>query len=246
LISGFSFVHNAIDSGYPIVESVRAVQPYVDEVVVVDMESTDDTRHTLDELGCGIIEGVWDCKAGRTLAKAYSLNSECSGDIIIHFEADEVYSDSLIKSIKEMIQQRFENISVLRLQVEQNFQRIRWYPVFVHRVFPKGSTKKIGHTTNLANHHKMLYLKNRGYLWDITNCFRDNWMNRVKKQAELRGDITLNYLMVGEHCNFQVSLTYEQAMLELEQSRWIWTETPLAIPKILKPLVGMTKYEPKL
>jgi hypothetical protein len=33
-ISGFTFIHNAISSGYP----------YVDEMVVVDMQSTDGTR----------------------------------------------------------------------------------------------------------------------------------------------------------------------------------------------------------
>jgi glycosyltransferase involved in cell wall biosynthesis len=213
-ISGFTFGHNLIESGYPIVEAIQAVQPYVDEVVIVDMQSTDDTRKILErkilekidifyrnsikEVPVRIIDGLWGFEAGETLRQAHSKYIECSGDIIIHFEADEVYDDSLIKAVVANIRSGLEDIAVYRLQLEQNFQRCRWYPEPVHRVFSRLShTRKEGHTTDRHELAFTMEPKN-GYLWDITNCFRDNWLNRINKQAQLRGEDP-QYLMESIH-----------------------------------------------
>jgi hypothetical protein len=260
--SGFTFIHNALDSGYPIVEAIRAVQSYVDEVMVVDMQSTDGTRELLEQMvntpvydvyrnkavPLRIIEGEWGNEAGETLRKAHDKYIECSGDVIVHFEADEVYSDSLIRDVMSYVKaSKAEDchISVMRLQLEQNFQRCRWYPEPVHRIFPRFSgVRKVGHTTD--QHEKSFLLREKsGYLWDITNCFRDNWLNRVNKQAELRGEQP-NYLMVGHHCNWDVDLSESDARQWIISGKhWTWTHTPFNIPDILKPLVGVTKYEPK-
>jgi glycosyltransferase involved in cell wall biosynthesis len=260
-ISGFTFIHNAIDSGYPIVEAIQAVRPYVNEIVVVDMESTDNTREILEQLPdtfvspydnnipdipIRIIDGFWGNEAGKTLRQAHSKYVECSGDIIIHFEADEVYDDSLIQGIIANIHSGLEDMAVYRLQLEQNFQRCRWYPEPVHRVFSRLShTHKDGHTTDRYDLAFTMEPKN-GYLWDITNCFRDNWINRIKKQAELRNEEP-KYLMETIHTLLPAITTEREAMHWLYSGKhWRWTNTPFNIPEILKPLVGMTKYEPRL
>jgi hypothetical protein len=124
--SGFTFIHNAIESGYPIVEAIRSVQPFVDDVIVVDMQSTDGIRETLNKLKVRIINGFWGNQAGETLCQAHSLYRRCSGDIIIHFEADEVYEPQLLENIIHLINQGVTDIAVHRLQLEQNFQRCRW------------------------------------------------------------------------------------------------------------------------
>jgi glycosyltransferase involved in cell wall biosynthesis len=245
-ISGFTFIHNALAGGYPIVEAIRSVQPFVDEVIVVDMQSTDGTRELLDKLAVNTIDGFWGNQAGATLRAAHDLYRRCSGDIIIHFEADEVYERDLLENIIHLIDQGVTDIAVHRLQLEQNFQRCRWYPEPVHRVFPRLShTYKEGHTTNRHNQATVLGPEN-GYLWDITNCFRDNWLNRVQQQAELRAS-EVQYLMVGQHCTWNVNLSKNDAEHWLALGRhWKWTSTPFAIPEILKPLVGMVRYEPKI
>jgi glycosyltransferase involved in cell wall biosynthesis len=262
-ISGFTFIHNALEGGYPIVEAIRAVERCVDEIVIVDMQSTDGTREILERLDepfvnksgmvfsrtaeFKIINGHWGNQAGETLRQAHKLYRQCSGDVIIHFEGDEVYETELLDNIIYLIKQGIYDIAVHRIQLEQNFQRCRWYPGDpVHRVFPRTShTRKEGHTTTRHDQATVLGPEN-GYLWDITNCFRDNWMNRVKKQAELRDDKP-QYLMVPIHCTLPANLSEHDAQQWIYGGRhWEWTNTPFAIPEILRPLVGMTKYEAKI
>jgi glycosyltransferase involved in cell wall biosynthesis len=266
-ISGFTFGHNLIDSGYPIVEAIRAIQSYVDEIVFVDMQSTDNTREVLDQLAednasrgsymdilglprhyppIKILEGFWGNQAGETLRQAHSKHIECSGDIIVHFEADEVFDYELIQGVIELIENGQTDIAVYRLQIETNFQRCRWYPEPVHRVFPRlSNTRKEGHTTNRHAQAFVIGPEN-GYLWDITNSFRDNWINRVNKQAELR-NTNPQYLMTPIHALHKVELTEAEAHQWLFSGRhWTWTETPFNIPEILRPLVGVTRYEPKV
>lgn len=261
-ISGFTFIHNAIDGGYPIVEAIRAVQSHVDEVCVVDMQSTDGTKELLKKtdksnaarfLRTGtmypsikIIDGFWGNQAGDTLRQAHNQYRQCSGDIIVHFEADEVYEPRLLENIIHLIKQGVQDIAVHRLQLEQNFQRCRWYPEPVHRIFPRLShARKEGHTTDRHNQATVLGPEN-GYLWDITNCFRDNWLNRINKQAELRNEDP-QYLMVPIHTLHETQLSEADAQNWLYHGRhWTWTETPFNIPEILKSLVGMVKYEARI
>jgi glycosyltransferase involved in cell wall biosynthesis len=255
-ISGFTFIHNALAGGYPIVEAIRSVEPHVDEMVIVDMQSTDGTRELLEEMElkstqdfkCSfrILNGEWGNQAGATLRAAHNLYRQCVGDIIIHFEGDEVYERGLLENIIHLIDQGVTDIAVYRLQLEQNFQRCRWYPEPVHRVFPRLShTRKEGHTTDRHEQATVLGPEN-GYLWDITNCFRDNWLARVEQQAKLRG-AELQYLMTPIHAMLPAEVSEIEAKQWLYAGRhWEWTTTPFNIPEILKPLVGKVKYEPRI
>jgi hypothetical protein len=245
-ISGFTFGHNLIAGGYPFVEAINAIRSYVDNIYVVDMQSTDGTREVLEQLDVNIINGFWGNQAGETLKQAHAMHIYCDGDIVWHFEADEVYDNRLCEVIDYQIRRGYsDNLKVYRLQVEQNFQRIRWYPEPLHRIFPNHSgIIKAGQTTNNHDMSDTLGVEH-GYLWDCTNCFRDNWFNRVNQQAELRNSKP-QYLMAGVHMLNKVEFSEEEVKRFLTWPHWTWRHTPLDIPDILKPLVGMTKYEPIL
>lgn len=246
MISGFTFVHDALTGGYPILEAIQAVVPFVDEMAVVDMQSTDGTRELLEFLSIRIIDGEWGNKAGETLANAHALHKQCEGDIIWHFEADEVYDELLANKIHALITQGHQDISVQRIQIEQNFQRIRWYPHYVHRVFPKGSVIKVGETTDQKDCDDMIYVDAKwGYLWDCCNCFRDNWENRIKKQSELRNGEELNTLYAPEHINLPNHLQLDTSQDYFKNPLWTSEFTPLDIPEILRPLVGQVRYDPQ-
>lgn len=239
-ISAFTFGHNLIDSGYPIIEAIEAVQYYVEEMVFVDMQSTDTTRQVVEALGCRVIDGEWGNRAGETLAAAYALHTECKYDNIWHFEADEVYDDDLAYSVCYEIKTGKKNLAVRRLQVEQNFQRCRWYAEPVHRVFQKGTVHKVGHTTNL-HVGTQVEICERGYLWDCTNCFRDNWLARIEKQAELWNEEP-RFRYVPLHFNQPIELHREQAYYMLAEEHWTFTISPFALPENLMDLVGVTRY----
>jgi len=62
-VSGFSFVRNAVDLYYPVVESIRSALPLCDEFVIAAGDSTDGTTELLRDLRepkLRIIETVWD------------------------------------------------------------------------------------------------------------------------------------------------------------------------------------------
>lgn len=243
-ISGFSFIHNGVEAGYPFVQAIQAVESYVDEMVVVDMQSTDETRSVLAKLDVRILDGTW--VAGmheRCLEANFDLHSRCSYDIIWFFEADEVFSDSLAREVARWIDpEGIEQISVPRLQLEQNFQRCRWYPEYVHRIFSKGTATKAGHTLDYKGSVQRVPTS-AGFLWDLSNCFRDNWLQREKNQAELWGGMH-RYRCVPFHFTMAPveMCTGEPETRLLNQEQWTWMRSPFDLPDSLKSLVGVTDY----
>jgi hypothetical protein len=241
-VSAFTLVHNAIVGGIPVVEAISAVQDYVEEVVVVDMQSTDQTPLLLKKLDCRVLGSPWPHPANPrdTLNYAFELHRECKGETIIFFEADEVYEDRLLQSIRWMLARGHNNLAVWRLQLEQNFQRCRWYPIPVHRVFPKGQGSYIQHPTNCCPDGTYVMPPSAGFLWDISNCFRDNIEGRREAHSEIFG--ATRRLFVPEHFTQPVELSEEQEQKAWGQPCWQWTETPFNIPALLLPLLGVTNY----
>lgn len=257
-ISAFSFVHNALEAGYPIVEAIQAVYPYVDDVLVVDMQSTDGTPELLYQMkgmGVRVVPGLWNPgKAGQCLRDAHELHKLCYYDQIVHFEADEVYSDRLIQRIKGLCNQGKQNLNVWRVQIGQNFQRMRWHPVKVHRVFIRGKVEKgyIGpdgrlmedHTTNVGRKYPVLSPE-FGFLWDCSSTCRDNYMTRARNQAELWGHAT-KYRLAPGHFMWSSEFSEEETIKYLEEPHWTFSRSPFDLPAVLLPLVGKVKYEPEL
>jgi hypothetical protein len=240
-ISAFTFIHNGLSGGFPFVEAIEAVRPYVDEIVAVDIASNDGTERILPQVCNQVLSSTWD---GRdTTPRAFLKHVECAGDIIIFFEADEVYDDRLLGEILWAIEKGHNNLAVWRVQVEQNFQRIREYPRLVHRVFPKGAGTYHIHPTNLPNdpRYDIYHLPpTAGYLWDCCNNFRDNWLPRKQQQADIWGEP--RHLMVAGHFTEPNEISEIEEIDRLQSTHWLSSYTPLAIPAVLRPLLGMTKY----
>lgn len=73
-ISGITFIHNGVEFDYCFEEAIRSMLPVCDEVVVVEAESTDETREVLESIDdpkIRIIEAPW---------KPAPLNSETNTD----------------------------------------------------------------------------------------------------------------------------------------------------------------------
>lgn len=244
-VFGFSMVHNGIRGGYPFAEAIRAVRNAVDGIAVVDMQSDDGTRAVLERLDVAILESHWTAGNGdRVLLDAFALHQYVSGDAFLLFEADEVYDPSLALAVREALEAGHDHVAVHRLQLEQNFQRCRWYPWPTIRGFIKGSSAYIPSYMAKPDPTAVHYVSpDNGFLWDCSNCFRDNWHDREAAQDEIWGK-RQKRRMVAWHFTEPNEISDEEFYTRFQAERWTWTATPFAIPEVLKPHVGKTRYRP--
>ncbi len=229
MITAFSFTHNSVVKGEPFVEAITQIKPFVDEVLIVDMESTDNTRDVLRSLGVRILIST------NNINIAFDRHNEAISEQIIHFYPNEIYAKGLLKEIRELIEIcHGRDISILRLVVEQNFQRVRWYPDYVHRIFRRGTASIKDHTTNKEHLKRMIKVNDTyGYLWAFQDCFLHNWQQLSEDKIRLVPChfIRDNHFETRRACNFP---------------QWKFANTPVDIPLIMRPHVGRVKYNPYL
>ena len=91
-ISCFIISKNEADR---IANTIRSVIPWVDEVVVVDSESTDNTVHVALSEGCRVITQSW---LGFGLQKRFA-EDQCRNHWILNLDADEVVTPALREEI---------------------------------------------------------------------------------------------------------------------------------------------------
>lgn len=121
-ISGFTYVRNGIQLGYPFIPSILSLLPVVDELVVVVGDSDDGTREAIAALKdkkIRIIDSVWDMdlrKDGKVFAQQTNLGlAEITGDWAVHLQVDEVLHESAPARLREYIEKasRHENVDGL-------------------------------------------------------------------------------------------------------------------------------------
>ncbi|MDQ3683426.1 MAG: glycosyltransferase family 2 protein [Bacteroidota bacterium] len=112
-VTGFSFIKNAVQFQYPIVEAIQSILPFCDDVIVVVGNSSDGTRElvaAIDPKKIRIIDSVWDnsLKDGRVLAvetdkafKEISANADwcfyIQGDEVVHEDGYEEIVSAMTK-----------------------------------------------------------------------------------------------------------------------------------------------------
>jgi glycosyltransferase involved in cell wall biosynthesis len=106
-ISGFTFVRNAIDLYYPVVESITSILPICDEFIVAAGDSTDGTTELLRSIGdpkVKIIETVWDKTLVSGASNAQQTNialDACTGDWAFYLQADEVVHEDDLRPVAD-------------------------------------------------------------------------------------------------------------------------------------------------
>jgi hypothetical protein len=108
-VSGFTFIKNAIQFDYPVVEAIRSILPLCDEVVVAVGDSSDDTRTLISNIDpkIRIIDTIWDPslrEGGAVLAdetnKALrSINN--NPDWCFYIQGDEVLHEQYLDTVRE-------------------------------------------------------------------------------------------------------------------------------------------------
>ena len=120
---------------------LNAVHQVADEIIVLDSFSTDQTVEICKEFDVRLIQHEWEGYSG---SKNYA-NSQATHDFILSLDADEVLSEKLIQSIKEIKKTASDNEAYVLKRIT-NFcgKWIRhggWYPDPVMRLWNKNKGK---------------------------------------------------------------------------------------------------------
>jgi glycosyltransferase involved in cell wall biosynthesis len=121
-VSGFTFIRNAVDYDYPIVEAIQSILPLCDEVIVAVGNSEDGTLELIKSIASEgrirIIETVWNDslrEGGRVLAeetdKALAAVSQDS-DWCIYIQGDEVFHDAGYDALKFAMQENLHRTEI--------------------------------------------------------------------------------------------------------------------------------------
>ena len=112
-VAGFTFIRNAVQFDYPIVEAITSILPICDEFVVAVGNSTDNTLQLIESIGSDkikIIHTIWDDnlrKGGVVLAietnKAFEAIS-ADADWTFYIQGDEVVHEKYLDTIYKQMQ----------------------------------------------------------------------------------------------------------------------------------------------
>jgi hypothetical protein len=120
-VSGFSFIRNAIQYDYPIVEAIQSILPLCDEFVIAVGRSEDQTLSLIQSIQSDkirIIETVWDDslrEGGRVLAvetdKALAAIAP-DADWAFYIQGDEVVHEKYLPAIRDAMRTYKDDVQV--------------------------------------------------------------------------------------------------------------------------------------
>jgi glycosyltransferase involved in cell wall biosynthesis len=118
-ISGFTFIRNGVELGFPFEASIRSLLPLVDEFVVVVGKSNDDTLARIHAIGSPkirVIETIWNERmADRGFVYAQQkmiAQFACTGDWAFYLEGDEVVHEAELANIRASVDKHHNNTAV--------------------------------------------------------------------------------------------------------------------------------------
>ncbi|MGQ2981147.1 MAG: glycosyltransferase [Polaromonas sp.] len=118
-ISGFTFIRNGVELGFPFEASIRSLLPLVDEFVVAVGRGSDDTLARVRAIGdpkIRVIETLWNERmADRGFVYAQQkmiAQYACTGDWAFYLEGDEVVHEDDLPAIRASVERHHANPEV--------------------------------------------------------------------------------------------------------------------------------------
>lgn len=115
-ISGFTFIRNGVELGFPFEASIRSLLPLVDEFVVAVGRGNDDTLARVLAIGdpkIRVIETIWNERmADRGFVYAQQkmiAQYACTGDWAFYLEGDEVVHEGELAAIRASVERHHDN-----------------------------------------------------------------------------------------------------------------------------------------
>ena len=118
-ISGFTFIRNGVELGFPFEASIRSLLPLVDEFVIAVGQGSDDTLARVRAIGdpkIRVIETLWNERmADRGFVYAQQkmiAQYACTGDWAFYLEGDEVVHEDDLPAIRASVERHHANPEV--------------------------------------------------------------------------------------------------------------------------------------
>ena len=118
-ISGFTFIRNGVELGFPFEQSIRSLLPLVDEFVIAVGKSSDDTLERVKAIGdpkIRIIETIWNermSNRGFVYAQQKMIAQyACTGDWAFYLEGDEVLHEDELENIQQSLRTHHDNAKI--------------------------------------------------------------------------------------------------------------------------------------
>lgn len=118
-VSGFTFVRNAVELGYPAVQSIKSVLPICDEFVVNVGYSEDGTLELIESIGdpkVKILSTRWNenmQEKGFVYGQQKTIaHYNCTGDWAFYLESDEVVHEDDLQNIHAAMERHLGNPKV--------------------------------------------------------------------------------------------------------------------------------------
>jgi hypothetical protein len=146
-VSGFTFLRNAAQLGYPFIASIRSLLPLVDECIIVVGKSQDNTLDQIQALAeadskIKIIETEWN---PHMTTKGFVYGEQkmigqyaCTGDWAFYLEADEVIHEQDYPAIRAALAKHWRDPRVEALIFDYwhfygNTRTYAWSPAWYRR-----------------------------------------------------------------------------------------------------------------
>lgn len=168
-------------------DCISSILPVVDEVIILDSHSTDNTVKIAKELGTTVLSIKW-----KGYADTKNLgHTEANHDWILSVDADEVLSPELQRSILDVKQAGLQPSMVYKFNRLNNYcgkwiRHAGWYPDTKIRLFQRDNTYWEG------NVHETLHFKSKvkethlkGDLLHYTISTKEDHLNRLIKYNQL-------------------------------------------------------------
>lgn len=136
-----SLVVNTFNEENNLTRCLESIKDFADEIIVVDMHSTDKTRQIAKDFGAKIFE--YDYTRYVEPARNFAL-SKAKGDWILVLDADETIEPELKKLLKETAgDQEINFVEIPRKNIifGKWIKNSRWWPDYLTRFFRKGKIK---------------------------------------------------------------------------------------------------------
>ncbi len=172
---------------------LQALQKVVDEIIVVDHESDDDTKKVALKFNAKVFNRKWE---GYAAGKNFG-NQQASHDWILSIDADEIVSSELINTIRSL---KFTNNNEVFAFDRANYfgdtwvKHCGWYPDWKVRIFHKSMAKWEGDFVHekLRFLDKMTHTKLEGKLRHNSYKTEKDHLERIERYAKLGAEQLIN------------------------------------------------------